>query len=151
MIMTTTIIAPVFIHQVIPYSLLEQGKRPTLRNSSIEQFLDLTTEALTKSRPDNISMVIAIPPGKQTTPEMWGRRSKPDAITLYTFFDKNYGFNTFSAIKSLSKILAPVYRQTKILALIDPYPIQDLENYQYLDDDFRGNLTGGGCEVYAAK
>ena len=120
MIMTTTMLSPVLIRQVIPYSLLG-GKPPELRNRSIEKFLRLATEELMKGRPDHIVLVIAFPPGKKITPGMWERRTKPDAITLYTFFNKDYSFNTFSAIKNLSKILAPVYRQTKILALIDPY------------------------------
>lgn len=148
--MTTTMLSPVLIRQVIPYTLLG-GKPPELRNRSIEKFLKLATEELMKSRPDNIMMVIAVPPGKQITPKMWRRVTKPDAITLYTFFNQDCGFNTFSAIKSLSKILAPVYRQTKILALIDPYPMQDLEDFQSLDDDLRWYLAIGGCEIYAAQ
>ena len=148
--MTTTMLSPVLIRQVIPYSLLE-GKRPEVRNRSIEKFLELATEELIKSRPKNIEMVIAVPLGKQITSKMWGRVTKPDAITLYTFFNQDCNFNTFSAIKSLSKILVPVYRQTKILAIIDPYPIQDLDDYQSLDDDMRGYLAVGGCEIYAAQ
>ena len=104
--------SPISITEIIPYSLLEGGEQPTFGNRSVEKFLLSAKEALQQARPDNISLVIAIAPGQKLVNEPWTRRYKPDSITFYTFFNQD---NTFAAIETLAKIVAPSYRETKIL------------------------------------
>ena len=141
--MTATTVSPISITQIIPYSLLENGKKPTFGNRSVEKFLLSATESLQQARPDNISLVIAIAPGQKLVNEPWQRHFKPDAITFYTFYKQG---NAFGAIETLSKIVATAYGENNILAMIDPYQI--LKDFRLLSAEMRGNLANSGCLLY---
>ena len=142
--------SPISITEIIPYSLLEENKKPTFGNRSVEKFLLSATEALQQAHPDNISLVIAVAPGQKLVNEPWTRRYKPDSITFYTFFDKNNTYNTFSAIEALSKIIAPIYRETKILALIDPLPTKMTQDFHRFSGEIKAQLISSGCILYSA-
>jgi len=142
--------SPISITEIIPYSLLEGGKKPTFGNRSVEKFLLSATEALQQAHPDNISLVIAVAPGQKLVNDPWTRRYKPDSITFYTFFDKNNNYKTFSAIEALSKIIAPIYRETKILALIDPLPTKMVQDFRRFSGEIKAQLSGSGCILYSA-
>jgi hypothetical protein len=139
--------SPISINEIIPYSLLEGGEQPTFGNRSVEKFLLSAKEALQQARPDNISVVIVVAPGQKLVNEPWTRRYKPDSITFYTFFNKD---NTFAAIETLSKIIAPSYRETKILALIDPLPTKMLQDFHRFSGEIKARLSSSGCILYSA-
>jgi hypothetical protein len=139
--------SPISITQIIPYSLLEGGKEPIFGNLSVETLLLSATEALQQARPDNISLVIAVAPGQKLVNEAWNRRYKPDSITFYTFFKKD---NTFAAIETLSKIIAPSYRETKILVLIDPLPTKMVQDFHRFSGEIKAQLISSGCILYSA-
>lgn len=139
--------SPISITQIIPYSLLEDGEKPTFGNRSVEKFLLSAKEALQQARPDNISLVIAVAPGQKLVNEPWTRRYKPDSITFYTFFNKD---NTFAAIEAISKIVAPSYRETKILVLIDPLPTNMVQNFHRFSGEIKAQLISSGCILYSA-
>lgn len=139
--------SPISINEIIPYSLLEGGEQPTFGNRSVEKFLLSAKEALQQARPDNISLVIAVAPGQKLVNEPWTRRYKPDSITFYTFFNKD---NTFAAIETLSKIISPSYRETKILALIDPLPTTMLQDFHRFSGEIKAQLSSSGCILYSA-
>ena len=141
--------SPISIIQIIPYSLLEGGEQPTFGNRSVEKFLLSAKEALQQARPDNISLVIAVAPGQKLVNEPWTRRYKPDSISFYTFFNKDNTYNTFSAIEALSKIIAPIYRETKILALIDPLPTKMVQDFRRFSGEIKAQLSGSGCILYS--
>jgi hypothetical protein len=136
---------PISITQIIPYSLLEDGEKPTFGNRSVEKFLLSAKEALQQARPDNISLVIAIAPGQKLVNEPWTRRYKPDSITFFTFFNKN---NTFAAIETISDTLADIYCETGILPLTDAWSIQIAKNFLALSDEWRTRFTNSGCLIY---
>ncbi|MFM7437304.1 MAG: hypothetical protein ACKO2V_01665 [Snowella sp.] len=140
--------SPILINEIIPYSLLEGGEQPTFGNRSVEKFLLSAKEALQQTHPDNISLVIAVAPGQKLVNEPWTRRYKPDSITFYTFFNKD---NTFAAIETLSKIIAPSYRETKILALIDPLPTKMLQDVHRFSGEIKARLSSSGCILYSAS
>jgi hypothetical protein len=137
---------PISITQIIPYSLLEDGQKPTFGNRSVEKFLLSAKEALQQARPDNISLVIAIAPGQKLVNEPWTRRYKPDSITFYTFFNKD---NTFAAIEAISENLADIYCETKILPLTDAWSVKIAKNFLNLSDEWRTRLTNSGCLIYS--
>lgn len=145
--MAIATVSPISITQIIPYSLLEDGQKPTFGNRSVEKFLLSAKEALQQARPDNISLVIAIAPGQKLVNEPWTRRYKPDSITFYTFFNKD---NTFAAIEILSKIVAPSYRETKILVLIDPLPTKMVQDFHRFSGEIKAQLSSSGCILYSA-
>ncbi|MEB3309401.1 MAG: hypothetical protein VKJ02_04160 [Snowella sp.] len=146
MVITTTS----SITDIIPYSLLKGGKKPTFGNHSVEKFLLSATKTLQQARPDNISLVIAIAPGQKIVNEAWKRPHKPVSITFYAFFEKKNTYNTFSVIETLSKILVSSYRQTKILALIDPLPTQVPPDFHLFSGEIKAKLISSGCLLYSA-
>ena len=139
--------SPISITQIIPYSLLEGGEQPTFGNRSVETLLLSVAKTLQEVRPDNISVVIAVAPGQKLVNEPWTRRYKPDSITFYTFFNKD---NTFAAIETLSKIVAPSYRETKILVLIDPLPTKMVRDFHRFSGEIKAQLSSSGCILYSA-
>ncbi len=142
--MTTTLVSPSFLEQVIPYSLLGHGKEPCFGNSSVNKFLLASTQALAETHPDSISLVIAVAPGKKLVPKPWQRRYKPEAINFYTFYNQG---NAFGAIEILSKILAEAYGKNKIFALIIPCPVP--KDFGLLSEEIRGHLAASGCVLYS--
>ena len=104
-------------------------------------------EALQQARPDNISLVIAVAPGQKLVNEPWIRRYRPDSITFYTFFNKD---NTFTAIETLAKMIAPIYRETKILALIDPLPTKMIQDFHRFSGEIKLQLSSSSCILYYA-
>lgn len=130
------------VTDILPYSLLEGGNKPTFGNRSVEKFLLSATESLQQARPENISLVIAIAPGKTIINEPWNRRSKPDSITFFTFFKKD---NTFAAIEVISNALAEIYGKTMILPITDAWPIKIIAD---LPDNWYAQFKHSGCLVY---
>jgi hypothetical protein len=150
--MAIATVSPISITQVIPYSLLEEDKKPIFGNLSVEKLLLSAAKTLQEVRPDNISLVIAVAPSQKFVNEPWTRRYKPDSITFFTFFNKNNTYNTFSAIEALSKIIAPIYRETKILALlalIDPLPTKMVQDFRRFSGEIKAQLSGSGCILYS--
>ena len=145
--MVIATVSPISITKIIPYSLLGGGEQPTFGNRLVEKFLLSAKEALQQAHPDNISLVIAIAPGQKLVNEAWNRRYKPDSITFYTFFKKD---NTFAAIETLSKIIAPSYRETKILVLIDPLPTKMVQDFHRFSGEIKAQLISSGCILYSA-
>jgi hypothetical protein len=141
--MAIATVSPISITEIIPYSLLEDGRKPIFGNRSVEKFLLSAKEALQQARPNNISLVIAVAPGQKLVNEPWNRRYKPDSITFYTFFNKN---NTFAAIEAISDTLAEIYGQTKILPLTDAWPATVMKD---LPDDWYAKFTNSGCLIYS--
>jgi hypothetical protein len=144
--MTPTIVSPISTTKIIPYSLLEGGKKPIFGNRSVEKFLLSAAKILQQARPDNISLVIAVAPGQKLVNEPWTRRYKPDSITFYTFFNKD---NTFAAIEAISENLADIYCETKILPLTDAWSVKIAKNFLNLSDEWRTRLTNSGCLIYS--
>ncbi len=138
--------SPISITDIIPYSLLEGGNKPTFGNRSVEKFLLSATESLQNACPDNISLVIAVAPGQKIVNEPWNRRHKPDSITFLTFFKKD---NTFAAIEVISNVLAEIYGETMILPITDAWPVKIAKNFLALSDELRTRLANSGCLIYS--
>lgn len=138
--------SPISVTQIIPYSLLEGGKKPIFGNFSVEKLLLSAAKILQQARPDNISLVIAVAPGQKLVNEPWIRRYKPDSITFYTFFKKD---NTFAAIETISENLADIYCETKILPLTDAWSVKIAKNFLNLSNEWRTRLTNSGCLIYS--
>lgn len=144
--MTTLILAPASVQQVIPYSLLEEARQPKFGNRTVEKFLLAAVQALQESHPDNISLVVAIAPGKQIREDPWLRvYKKPEEITFHTFYKEG---NSYGAIEGLSKIIATAYGENKIFAAICPHSVP--KDFRLLSAEIRGNLANSGCLLYAS-
>jgi hypothetical protein len=144
MTMTTLTIAPASVQQVIPYSLLEEERKPKFGNRKVEKFLTAASQALLENHPDNISLVVAIAPGKMRSESPWTRRYKPESITIQTFYHEG---NSFGAIEILAKILGKAYGENNIFAMIDPHLTP--QDFRLLSAEIRGDLANSGCLLYS--
>lgn len=142
--MAIATVSPASIEQVIPYSLLEAERKPKFGNHTVEKFLEAASQSLVESHPDNISLVVAIAPGKIRTEDPWTRRYKPESITIQTFYHEG---NSFGAIEILAKILGKAYGENNIFAMIDPHLVP--QDFRLLSAEIRGDLANSGCLLYS--